>query len=559
MNPKIEVVVSKNGLKIPVINHTNIHSIYDPIKEGNKIIDKHLDKIDESSLTIVLGLGFGYHLNRLVKQNIEFLVYEPDIDLISLALENNEKLKEISIISQVESLPYNISEDNIIVLPSEFRINKKQFNIAINHLTQKKQIQEKPSNKDVRILIDYPIYGGSMTTAKYITSAFESLGYSYKIVDNSNANDLLQSILKMNKVAQQQLSEKLIELLSNLFWIELQNYNPDLVVFNAQSPITVKLLKSLKKNKISTAFWFVEDFRRFPYWKTIAPNVDFFFTIQKDEFYEKLKKAKVDFYEYLPMAAANIHQKLEITKIDKIKYGSDVSFMGAGFLNRHNLFSKLRSYNLKIWGNGWENNPKLAENIQNNGERVSVEETIKIYNSSKININLHSSMGDSLFDEHKDFINPRTFEIAACGGFQIVDRRSIIDEIFVEDKDIVCFDSVAELREKIDYYLSHGNERERIAQAGQKKVLENHTYEIRINNMMDIVFKNSKNFRNRIFSRANKENKLLEDINDEQFTKFWDSLTNQEKENIALIEEKIDRRNGNFEDYEVILKLLRTF
>ena len=560
MENRIEVIISKNGMKVPIIDNINIHSIYDPEKEGEKIIKKSLKSVKESSIIVILGLGFGYHLQKLIELETDFIVFEPNIDLIDLALENNEELKKIKIISSITKLPIGIEKENIIKLPSEYRLYKNEFNKAINHLIRKKVEFQLPPNNDLRILIDFPIYGGSMTTAKYLTAAFEDAGYFCKTVDNSVANELFQKILSMEKSFQHMLSQKLMDLLSDIFWIEVEKFKPDVIIFNAQSPITDHLLNSLKKKKIPTVFWFVEDFRRFPYWQNIAPKIDFFFTIQQDEFFDKLNEANIPFYDYLPMAAAkNIHKTIELTDSEKQIYGSDISFMGAGFLNRHKFFSQLTEFDLKIWGNGWENNNKLKPFIQKEGQRVSIEETVMIYNASKININLHSSMDNLLIDKYKDFVNPRTFEIAACGGFQIVDRRELITDTFIEETEIVCFDSVEELKSKISYYLTHKDERDKIAKAGQKKVLKMHTYSNRIEQIMKIVSENSEIFRKRISKKMNSQEKLLSKIDDPKFIKFWNSLNPEEKTDLDLIEKRIDENRDEFEEYEVILKILKTF
>jgi len=43
------------------------------------------------------------------------------------------------------------------------------------------------NREDVRVLIDFPIYGGSLTTAKYVQNAFKRLSYQTKIMDNESS------------------------------------------------------------------------------------------------------------------------------------------------------------------------------------------------------------------------------------------------------------------------------------------------------------------------------------------------------------------------------------
>ncbi len=90
-----------------------------------------------------------------------------------------------------------------------------------------------------------------------------------------------------------------------------------------------------------------------------------------------------------------------------------------------------------------------------------------------------------------DFLNPRVYEILACGGFQLVDRRRYMEGIFEDGKDLVVFDTVDDLRKKIKYYLANEEERLSIAAHGRETVVKNHTYERRIREMMNIILMGS--------------------------------------------------------------------
>jgi spore maturation protein CgeB len=126
--------------------------------------------------------------------------------------------------------------------------------------------------------------------------------------------------------------------------------------------------------------------------------------------------------------------------------------------------------------------------VQNENRRVSSEESVKIYNGAKIHLNLHSSTYHEGVNSEGDFVNPRTFEIAACGGFQLVDERSELNDLFLAGKEIVTFTSVKVLKEKITWYLAHEEERKLIAQKGHERVLAEHTMEHRMNELLLNIF-----------------------------------------------------------------------
>jgi spore maturation protein CgeB len=189
----------------------------------------------------------------------------------------------------------------------------------------------------------------------------------------------------------------------------------------------------------------------------------------------------------LPMAAQpDIHQKLELPAAERRRFGSDVSFMGAGYPNRRKAFRDLVRFDFKLWGTDWEGDAILAPYVQMSGARVSSEDCVRIFNASKVNINLHSSIQAKELVTGGDFVNPRTFEVAACGAFQLVDRRSLMAELFAEDE-LAIFDRMEDLAPRIEYFLAHPEEREAIALRGQARVLKDHTYAMRMKTLLDFV------------------------------------------------------------------------
>lgn len=81
----------------------------------------------------------------------------------------------------------------------------------------------------------------------------------------------------------------------------------------------------------------------------------------------------------------------------------------------------------------------------------------------------------------------RLFEIMCAGGFVIANYQTEILEYFTLGKDVAVYESIPDLLEKIDYYLAHDDKRMEIAANGQKKVLEHHSYDIRVKQMLDWI------------------------------------------------------------------------
>ncbi len=76
---------TKAGDPIPVVNGVHLHSIYNPQKEAETYLEKNKQIVDEKDLLLILGLGFGYHLNQITnyleekKLKRSIMIIEPNI------------------------------------------------------------------------------------------------------------------------------------------------------------------------------------------------------------------------------------------------------------------------------------------------------------------------------------------------------------------------------------------------------------------------------------------------------------------------------------------------
>ena len=194
----------------------------------------------------------------------------------------------------------------------------------------------------------------------------------------------------------------------------------------------------------------------------------------------KLEKAGAKMVEYLPFGCdPKLHYPVKVTSSEKKFYGSDVSFIGSWDKEREEWVSYLLDYNLKIWGNHWE---KASKKVQDKWTKKEVigEEYSKVINASKINLNF-------IRKQNRTAHNMRTFEIPACGGFMLSNRTPEQKEFFEEGKEAAYFDSPKELKEKIDYYLSHPKQRRKIAEEGYKKATNyEYSYNARAEKVLEV-------------------------------------------------------------------------
>lgn len=101
----------------------------------------------------------------------------------------------------------------------------------------------------------------------------------------------------------------------------------------------------------------------------------------------------------------------------------------------------------------------------------------QIIKCSKINLNLTNK-------PIKSGIPLRIFDLMGCGGFVLSNYQAEIPDYFIPDEDIVLYDSIPDMLNKIEYYLAHEDERLQIAENGKNKIKKYHTYDIRIAQML---------------------------------------------------------------------------
>lgn len=99
-----------------------------------------------------------------------------------------------------------------------------------------------------------------------------------------------------------------------------------------------------------------------------------------------------------------------------------------------------------------------------------------VYRNSKINLNI-------TLRSIRTGIPLRVWDILGAGGFCITNYQAELLLYFENGKDLVIFESMEDLNNKIEYYLTHEDERKAIAMNGYKKVKELHQYSNRIDEM----------------------------------------------------------------------------
>ena len=343
--------------------------------------------------------------------------------------------------------------------------------------------------KKLRILVVLPMYGGSLPIGRYCATALREEGYSVRVFEAPELYSAFTGLKRLDLAPEHLplLERGFLQVVGQAIWAHVQTFEPHFVLSMAQAPMSKPILDRLRRTGVRTAMWFVEDWQIFNYWKSYAPLYDVFAVIQKQPFLDELTKIGQNNALYLPLACLpSFHGVAELTAEERKYYAADISFLGAGYPNRRMAFRGLLGKNFKIWGSDWENENVLAAHIQKQGTRIDASECLKIYAATTINLNLHSSLQSKELVTHGDFVNPRTFELACANAFQLVDRRTLLPELFDRDE-LVVFDDIADMEQQIEFYLRHKEERQAISAKACERAKRDHTYAKRMEILLDFV------------------------------------------------------------------------
>ena len=266
----------------------------------------------------------------------------------------------------------------------------------------------------------------------------------------------------------------------------VSNWRPDLAFFSLYTdqfePNIINKLREYTK----TFCFFHDDTWRIKYTQFWAKYFDFFST---PDLHGETKYSKIGLKNFIhfPFGVNNlIYRKLNLTK----RY--DVSFVGGWHPWRQWAIDRIKKAGISV---------EVAGHQWPRGE-ISQENMIKLFNESRINLNLSNSASfnipylisspSAIFNfliskKRIEQIKARIFEINGCGSFQLSYFIKELSYCYEMDRELVVYKDIDELIEKINFYLKYDKLRESIAESGYERTLKEHTYEQRFLNIFKII------------------------------------------------------------------------
>jgi len=331
-----------------------------------------------------------------------------------------------------------------------------------------------------------------LQTGLYIVQSIEELGHEAGFVD-------IRSIIveKGIKPGQQIILDEIDKL----------NFDADIIIVLKGLELSLPTLKSIKEKYKKAKFcnWFFDvKVSGVNIWENTAfydaiKLYDYFFCSLKGVS-DKLNEAGFENAYHLAEACyPELNKEVYMNNFQEGKYGEDIAFIGTIGLsfahnNRVEYLNKIikEGFNIKIWGSIAGEQKLIPIPIRENmkeGQFIN-ESHSKICQSSLINLGIDQ-------DPTLEYSwSARLYRIMCAGGLYLSTPTKGLEDYFkinkkggeiTKEQDLVVFYDENDLISKLDFLLEHNDIRESIRINGQKKVLSNHKFVDRINELIKLV------------------------------------------------------------------------
>lgn len=265
--------------------------------------------------------------------------------------------------------------------------------------------------------------------------------------------------------------------------------NPDIALFCLfEEEFDTEILTRIKDKTKTIAYFFDDPWRR-EYAERWRAYFHFSTTPDYYTHLSYLSQGKKNIF-YSPFGFnSSIYKKMDLPR----QY--DVTFIGGYSPYRRWIVELLKKEGIDVhaFGRGWSS------------EWISQEDMVRIFNQSRINLNLSnsisydyrfliSSLGSFndlkqlyLLKKDKEQLKGRHYEINGCGGFQMSYFVPGLNLVYEIDKEIAVYEDIASLPGEIKFFLENEDVRNSIAEAGYRRSVKDHTAEGYIKKLIEQV------------------------------------------------------------------------
>ena len=203
---------------------------------------------------------------------------------------------------------------------------------------------------------------------------------------------------------------------------------------------------------------------------------------------QKLRYCRANTIDFWPLGSFDALCDRSKTEAD-IHAGErdiDVLFIGALHVNKMPLLATVKkAFGRRLRLHGVANLKKnvyfnLMHGLPGWVTPVAFEDYVRLYQRTKIGINVHNR-GKYTVGGY------RLFDLPANGVMQISDGGEYLESFFTPGKEIVAYEEAPELIDKVNYYLTHEQERLQIALAGFRRAQRDYHIATLLHRAADLI------------------------------------------------------------------------
>lgn len=332
-------------------------------------------------------------------------------------------------------------------------------------------------------------YPSSPLFLEALTEIARECGYDYEFLDEGEFLKPL-SVSLVHKLAYWLLGRRPLTYwaLNQALLEKARHFRPDVVLVVKGAYISPATLRRIKGDTGASLVNFATDdpFNPAVNTRNLIVSIPLYdlYACQKRAIMDDIRNAGCRSVIYVPVGyKPSFHfPERPATPEEKTHFTSDVVFIGGCDQDRTPYFERLvqaiPDVRLHLYGGYWDRHPILGR--YHYGFSLGRSYRLAL-GGAKIAINL-------VRRANRDGHVMRTFEIPACGAFMLAERTEEHLELFEEDKEAAYFGSPEELIEKVHYYLAHDDERECIAEAGHRRIINGaNTYRDRLLQILRVI------------------------------------------------------------------------
>lgn len=338
------------------------------------------------------------------------------------------------------------------------------------------------SNRKVKILLIGPNFYYFLHSIKNV---FQQMGYNVLVCQYDNPIHPYGVINKIHyKLSQDKEALKELSRINYQSQIEsvFKQFKPQITfIVNGDNLLssTVKLFSESS----NVGIWLFDSVQRFPECMANLLFAHKVFCYEKNDITFIKQSCGVDAF-FIPQAVdESLYYKMNTKKVWDIVFAGDIFHSEKRKKIVPSVVNKYNQCSICIWGEykpiykdfvKWLLREKrdVYRNRNTNVEQLNID-----YNKARIVLNVHH-------EQQRNGANPKVFEIAMSGAYQICDANPYLEEVF-QNGEVGLFHNETELYELIDYALTHDMSEK--SEKAYQIVLENHTLSSRLKHVLNIL------------------------------------------------------------------------